>query len=112
MKQLAKNAFFETLQTEGFSQVKGYRYMVAFEGQEVPIELDKFNVSEVFKYINKTEYLYANNAGLGTWLDTNTNIVYLDVSEGYHDLSEALKVAKKRNQLAIYDTLDNETIYL
>ena len=112
MKELAKKAFFETLQTEGFSQIKGYRYMVAFEGQEVPIELDKFNVSEVFKYINKTIYLYADNAGLGTWLDTNTDIVYLDVSEGYHDLSEALKVAKKRNQLAIYDTIKGETIYL
>ena len=49
---------------------------------------------------------------LGGWVDTETNIVYLDISESYQDKMMALDVASDREQLAIYDIKNDRSIYL
>ena len=52
------------------------------------------------------------NDFLGGWLDTETGIVYLDISESYQDKMMALDVASDRKQLAIYDVKNDMSIYL
>lgn len=52
---------------------------------------------------------------IGGWLDTETNDkdnFYLDISINIKDKDEALKIAKDKNQLAIYDISTGESIYL
>tara|TARA_R110000796_G_scaffold125379_1_gene239930 strand:- start:132 stop:506 length:375 start_codon:yes stop_codon:yes gene_type:complete len=39
----------------------------------------------------------------GTWLDKDTGKYYIDISTTYDSLEWALRMAKQRNELAIYD---------
>lgn len=47
---------------------------------------------------------------LGGWLDEGYG--YLDVSINIQNLDEALALAKKNHQLAIYDVVTGESIYI
>jgi len=49
---------------------------------------------------------------IGGWMDKNTNVYYLDANMHYNDKIEALKVAKKIGEIAIFDTLKNKVINL
>ena len=46
--------------------------------------------------------------GFGAWVDGPT--VYVDPHSTHDDLRDALTIARTRGELAIYDTLTNETI--
>ena len=41
---------------------------------------------------------------LGLWNDPETNIVYIDVSQGFNDKKAVIKACKKYKQLAYFDT--------
>lgn len=52
---------------------------------------------------------------IGGWLDTEANDkdnFYLDISINVKDRNEAIELAKKNNQLAIFDIATGESIYL
>lgn len=52
---------------------------------------------------------------LGTWIETNDDgvlVAYVDVSESYADQDEALAVARARGELAIWDTVNQESIWV
>ena len=46
----------------------------------------------------------------GTWLDKDTGKYYIDISTTYDSLDWALKIAKQRNELAIYDRVKGVVI--
>lgn len=49
---------------------------------------------------------------IGGWFDNKTNLYYLDLNIHFSILETALKFAKQTNQVAIYDNLKKELIYL
>ena len=49
---------------------------------------------------------------IGGWLDNKTNLYYLDLNIHFSILEIALKFAKQTNQIAIFDNLKKELIYL
>lgn len=61
--------------------------------------------------INKGGLIKAFYDSLGGWSDIN-NTYYLDLNIHFNDLKTALNVAKNNGQIAIYDTLKQQVIYL
>ena len=49
---------------------------------------------------------------LGGWFNESTKIYTLDLNLHLADINTALKLARVNNQLAIYDSLENNVIYL
>ena len=52
---------------------------------------------------------------IGGWLDTQSDSpfnFYMDISVNIQDKEQALKIARENNQLAIFDVVNCETIYL
>lgn len=49
---------------------------------------------------------------IGGWIDTKTNIYYLDANIHFDSLRECISNAKSYGELAIYDTVDNKVIYI
>lgn len=53
-----------------------------------------------------------DGAYLGTWIDTDTDTVYFDASEHFTNRTEAMRVARLRGELAIWDIANGEEIRL
>lgn len=47
---------------------------------------------------------------VGVWTDTNTHTVYLDHVEHHHDKTQALKIARARGEIAIWDVRNAQEI--
>lgn len=103
---------------KGFSQglTYEYGYMVALQGFETVVkqqteDLDmlykmyRAYFGSVVKRLKKNPSLY-----LGCWCDGND--VYFDLSEYYTQQDVALKVARERQQLAIWSIHAKESIYM
>lgn len=69
--------------------------------------LDFELIKRIEKYV-KTGYY----SSIGGWLDKKTNVYYLDANIHLQMLHYALQLAKNNNQIAIFDTKKQETIYL
>nr|DAW49860.1 MAG TPA: hypothetical protein [Caudoviricetes sp.] len=55
------------------------------------------------------------NGYIGGWLDTQSDSpfnFYMDISINIQNKEQALKIARENNQLAIFDVVNCETIYL
>jgi len=85
------------------------RYIVSYKnlytGKNPSLDFNL--ITKVDKFINSKMY-----DSLGGWLNKETNVYYLDANLHFSDISIALKVAKNNNQIAIFDNLKKETIYL
>lgn len=111
------NALPDNFLDDGFSlslwgEIPQTGYMVSFRGFEQM--LNNPTILDVVDYVQENaEYLYAiPNAFVGGWLDFQTGKYYLDISENVQDKEMALKLAKERKQLAIFDLSTFESIYL
>ena len=95
LKKLAlKNGGF-SLNSDGLNATSGF--MVSCK------DLYKINLSDLI------------GGYIGGWLDVNSddkNNFYLDISINVKDKDEAIELAKKNNQLAIFDIATGESIYL
>ena len=83
------------------------KYIVSYNGGI------KFDIKELsnIKLIDGFLSLNINEKSLfGAWLDDN--YVYLDKSVNFTNKQKALKFAKEQEQLAIYDAIKQESIYL
>lgn len=49
---------------------------------------------------------------LGGWIDTEENVMYVDLSQHFTDLSAALEVARHHEEIAIWDLATSEEIRL
>lgn len=93
------------------NKVANSGYMVALYGKEKVI--NKLSSKEIRKYINNNlKELNKDNIFIGTWVDTNTNKIYLDCSINVQSKEKALKLAKQNKQLAIFDLNSFDSIYL
>ena len=85
-------------------------YMISLEGTETQTQGDDYQaikkaIKEKQEIIKDKDNLY-----IGLWLDNN--IMYIDISINIQDKTEALEFGKYNKQLAIYDLINNDSIYL
>lgn len=85
-------------------------YMVSLEGTETQVTGNDYEainqaIASKQELIKDKDNLY-----IGLWLDSN--IMYIDISINIQDKTEALEFAKYNKQLAIYDLVNNDSIYL
>ena len=95
-------------------QAKQGGYACAISGHETVYDMNNVSELDIVEYIANKKELASKNSNLcfGSWLDTETNKLYLDLSEVLPSKKEALKKAYKRNQLAIFDLNTFESVYL
>jgi hypothetical protein len=61
-------------------------------------------VEEIRDYVNKNrDLLRLSHKSLGTWRNPDNGQFYLDIVETHPDLNKALEIARKHNQISIYD---------
>lgn len=91
------------------ASIKG-GFMVSLEGTEIQTQGDDYQA--IKKAIEEKQKIIKdkNNMYIGLWLDSN--IMYIDISINIIDKVEALEFAKYNKQLAIYDLVNNDSIYL
>ena len=85
-------------------------YMVSLEGAESQVRGDDYN--EIIKAIESKQEIIKDrdNLYIGLWLDSG--IMYIDVSINIINKVDALEFGKYNKQLAIYDLVNNNSIYL
>lgn len=85
-------------------------FMVSLEGAEVQKNINDIN--GIKKAIEEKQEIIKDkkNVYIGLWLDSN--IMYIDISININDKVEALEFAKYNKQLAIFDLVNNDSIYL
>ena len=77
----------------------------------VIIELEDFNFSILEDIIEKNfSLLTKKNHYLGTWIEDKK--VFIDISKNYKNKNYCLKIAKKLNQLAIFDLNTFTSVYI
>ena len=96
----------DTLKNGGFSELNG-AYMVAFKEHEKIVPHGTFTADILEKYKKDVA-----RRPIGTWYNKKNGMVYLDTSIPFDNKKEALKFASDNQHLAIYDTKNDETIYL
>lgn len=99
----AKEIVQLTKENGGYSHDVKHRYSVAYGDNEFIISLKEFNEEVVINYLKK-------HGTIGTWINADNNMVYLDTSKTIENKDEAIAFAKESNQLAIYDLVKNEEI--
>ena len=103
MKNTVKNIIEATKNNGGYSHDTKHRYSVAYGDNEVILPIKEFNEEVVDNYLKE-------HGTIGTWINTENNMVYLDTSKTIESKAEAIEFAKESNQLAIYDLVKNEEV--
>lgn len=85
-------------------------FMVSLEGAESQVKGNDYNA--IIKAIEEKQDIIKDNDNLyiGLWLDND--IMYVDISINIMDKAEALLFAKYNKQLAIFDLINGDSIYL
>lgn len=109
IKRIIKNGG-ETLTKELKKAELNKGFMVSLEGAEIQKNVNDIN--GIKKAIEEKQEIIKdkNNLYIGLWLDSD--IMYIDISINIIDKVEALEFAKYNKQLAIYDIINNDSIYL
>ena len=85
-------------------------FMVSLEGTESQVADNDYEAINQAIADKKEIIKDKDNLYIGLWLDNN--IVYVDISINIQDKTEALEFAKYNRQLAIFDLVNNDSIYL
>ena len=88
-------------------------FMVSLAGYESKLSLDNVSIEIVNDYLQKARKMTKNikhNVYVGFWIDNN--ILYLDLSIKIDNKQLALSVARKNNQIAIFDLENQISLYL
>src|SRR5690625_4305829 len=108
---LANNGASYSLNSGELNPTNGY-FVGGFVKSKV-VHLEDFNESHLQEFIlNNSPLLSLDNAYLGTWVDMDTNLVHIDASMMANDLVNALDIASKYKEIAIYDNENSKSIYL
>lgn len=62
-------------------------------------------ITAINRFSRKNEDLLqeSDDIYVGTWYDSDTDELYLDISTNVHDKKEAMRIGKERNEIAIWD---------
>lgn len=85
-------------------------YMVSLEGAESQVKGNDYKA--IIQAIESKQEIIKDrdNLYIGLWLDNG--IMYIDVSINIRDKVDALEFGRYNKQLAIYDLVNNDNIYL
>jgi hypothetical protein len=98
-----------TLNPSCMSKATNLKYVVSLEGHECVYDLNYFLGLDLKGILTHYAQLGRKfKAFVGFWI--NGKKVYVDLSQSFETLEEALIVAKKRNQKAIYDAIKGESV--
>ena len=115
MKNIMELALAKTIENGGFTNnetVKG-RYCVATGINETILpSVDELTVETLENYQKTIDKLGVKDYTLGTWVNPENNQVYLDTVELFEDYDLAMKKAVERDEIAIYDLLDEKEIFV
>ena len=115
MLNIMKLALQKTIEQGGFTNnetVKG-RYCVATGINETILpNVDKLTVKTLENYQKTIDKLGVKDYTLGTWINPENGKVYLDTVELLEDYDLAMQKAVKRDEIAIYDLLENKEIFV
>jgi hypothetical protein len=101
LSKLLKNGGL-TLDHNGKEVSKERGYMVSLQGYEVKLDVNDHKAMQKLAYELQAKMSQAwRGVYIGLWLDKGQ--VYLDLSEYFTDYEDAMSVAKRREQLAIFD---------
>jgi len=93
-----------------FSPTTGFSVSTHPELSEI-IDVDKFKPTDIAKYVTKNQKMWSDVTNhFGAWHDTDEDKVWLDVISVIADKKEAIDLAVKHNQKAIYDLGKDEEI--
>ena len=82
-------------------------YMVSRAGSEIITEMPKLR-GDLERFVQAyQEELDNSDTYLGTWIDPDTGLVYLDISDNLDNLDTAVALGVERAQLAIYAVEQN-----
>ena len=98
---------------EILEDLKGYTISIQKYEYKMEIKnITKNNINEIEKNILKKIEIVGNrkNYILGTWIDAG--ILYIDINKIEMNYTRAVQFGKSQNQLAIYDNIKNESIYI
>lgn len=95
-------------------------YMISLPNKEQKFSANltynslQYNIAEFIKE-NATILLggvISNDKFIGSWVENETNTIYLDISIKVENFNEALKLAIEFNQLTIFDNQTKKTVYI
>ena len=85
----------------GFPPERFGRFVVGVGGDVVPVDADIYEL---------TLHYLRSGRPFGTWIESGR--LYFDFVEFFDDLDQAIQCAKEHDQIAIYDLLTEECIYV
>jgi len=86
-------------------------YMVSKKGFEMKFQPEVDVTQAVCQFIKEFGFeLYEVENFIGAWIDEG--VLYLDVSNNFTKRSDAIREGYKNEQLAIYDVIAQESLYL
>lgn len=112
LKQIIKNNGGFSINANGDSPKNGYMVSVKDMFQLKLSDITDNEIEKLEIELNNLEKQGYKNGYIGGWLDSETDIVYLDISYNFRSLGLALSEASNTNQLAIYDIANDTSIYL
>ena len=108
IEALADNIISETFKFRGTTYVPAHlpaelfgRYVVGVGGDVVSVDADIYEL---------TLHYLRSGRPFGTWIESGR--LYFDFVEFFDDLDQAIQCAKENGQIAIYDLLNEECIYV
>lgn len=86
-------------------------YMIGGYAPSKVIKLSEFNTSIVSDYIKENSEVLADTyTYIGSWIDTETKLVHLDVSKMYSDKHFTMELAINYKEIAIWDNKNGKEI--
>lgn len=87
-------------------------YMVGGEVESLIIKDDeprRYTTIDAW-LVNHIDLLHTRGYFAGVWKDTDTDLIYIDISRNVDDLYTALAMAEARGELAIWDVANGKEI--
>lgn len=84
------------------------RYIVSLPGEKVFDTAKDGAVERATVAVLEDMERTGENMSVGLWMDRG--LLYVDVSESYDSLEDAMRVGRERDQLAIYDQVADKVI--
>jgi hypothetical protein len=112
---LSNPIYRHTIENSGYSvnldnSIPVTGYMVSLKGYEKQINILTFCPSDIDQFIRANlSVLYNRKCYIGTWIEND--IVFIDISMNLQNKRASLAFAQDNGQIAIFDILNNKTIY-
>lgn len=89
-------------------------YMVSLSGWEEVMPIEQYTAERLTEYVQRNHKLLMDlpTVWVGVWLDEETQMVHLDLSNNYDNKEAAVRAGIAGNQLAIWDVLAADEIRL